>query len=776
MRLDGHILDVFPDERNDLMVLWIRTASGVERVVDTFWPTFNVVAPLDDLRNLGRRMEALPAVRGVELERRRAGLLDGDQERDVLTVEVGRYRQMRTLADMVDRLGGYRDFELYNVDIRLAQRYLIDRDAFPMARVSVSRRLECLDQRLAMEYEVPLMRRAELEVEAHQTGRVLRETDPLLRITLTPLPPVGGAPGEGLAAGRENGKGNGKENGGTAEEPLVLEAEAGEEAAVLEEATRQLDRLDVDVLETRDGDSALVPYLRARAEASGAALRLGREEDPLVAARKERSYHSYGRIVYKPPFQALRGRIHVDRSSSFLHRESGLHGLIDLSRISQMPLQVLSRLSPGTAISSMQVHHALTRGYLVQWRKNLPESFKTADELCRLDRGGMILEPKVGIFGGVVEMDFASLYPNLIVKHNISPETLNCPCCRGPDRMVPGTPYHTCADRDGLIPAVLRPVLQRRFYFKRMRSHRPDRRSEYEQKQLILKWLLVTCFGYTGYKNARFGRIECHESITASSREVMLDAKEVAEAAGYEVLHGIVDSMWLLPTSPLATPPEVVSDRISQLIGIDLDLEGVYKWIAFLPCKGTGVGALNRYFGALEDGTMKVRGIELRRRDTPPFLKKAQQEMLDVLREADDPEGFRALVPEALRALRRRADLLRSGDVDPAELLFTTSPSKELDEYQQMNVSAAALRQLKDEGVESQPGRSVQYLVADASSGDWRRKVLIRERLDLFQRYDLAHYLKVLARTGESLLLPLGYDEQRVLDALSGQVQDTLPD
>ncbi len=64
MRLDGHILDVFPDERNDLMVLWIRTASGVERVVDTFWPTFNVVAPLDDLRNLGRRMEALPAVRG----------------------------------------------------------------------------------------------------------------------------------------------------------------------------------------------------------------------------------------------------------------------------------------------------------------------------------------------------------------------------------------------------------------------------------------------------------------------------------------------------------------------------------------------------------------------------------------------------------------------------------------------------------------------------------------------------------------------------------------
>jgi DNA polymerase elongation subunit (family B) len=764
VRLDGHVLDVFPDERNDLMVMWVRTPTGVQRVVDTYWPTFSVIAPRDDLVTLGRRLEALPSVRGTRLEARRAGLMEGDADRDVLTVEVGRYREMRSLADMVDRLGAYRDHELYNVDIRLSQRYLIDRGIFPMARVVVSRRIECLDQRLAMEYEIPVLRRAELEVEAVQAGRVLRETDPLRRLTITPLPHVGAAPGESPGGyGREPPEG-----------PVVLEAEAGEEAAVLEAAGRELDRLDVDVVETRDGDSALIPYLRARAGDSGAALRLGREEDPQAAARQARSYHSYGRIVYKPPFQALRGRIHVDRSASFLHRESGLYGLIDLSRISQMPLQTLSRLSPGTAISSMQIHHALTNGYLVQWRKNVPEAFKTAEELCRLDRGGMILEPRVGVFGEVVEMDFASLCPNLIVKHNISPETLNCPCCRRPDRFVPGTPYHTCGRRDGLIPAVLRPVLQRRFYFKRMRSHRPDRREEYEEKQLILKWLLVTCFGYTGYKNARFGRIECHESITASSREVMLDAKDVAEVAGYEVLHGIVDSLWTRAVSPAASAPEAVAERIGQLIGIDIDIEGTYKWIVFLPCKGTGVGALNRYYGALEDGTVKVRGIELRRRDTPDFLRWAQQDMIDVLVTADDPDDFAAKAPEALRALRRRADELRAGDVPPEALLFTTSPSKELDEYQQMNASAAALRQLREEGVNSQPGRSVQYLVSDASSGDWRRKVLIRERLDLFDGYDLAHYLKVLARAGEALLLPLGWTEERVLAALDGQRQGTL--
>jgi DNA polymerase elongation subunit (family B) len=769
LRLDGHILDVFPDDRNDLMVTYLRTPHGVERVVDRYWPAFHVQGAPDDLRRLRARLEGLPSVREAELERRKADLLDGEEERDVLRVEVGRYREMSRLADMVDRLGGFRDFSLFNVDVRLAQRYLIDRGAFPLARVSVGRRIECLDERLALEYEVPLLRRAHLDVEGHRSGRVLRNEDPIARVTVTPMPPLGGPPGEAREAPGP---------------PVVLEARRGSggdggaggggEAGVLAALTRELDRLDVDVLETTDGDSVAIPYLRAREQASGGELRLGREEDPGAPARKERSYFSYGRIIYKPPYQALRGRIHIDRGASFLHAEGGLFGLIDLARISYTPLQTLSRLSPGTAISAMQVHHALTMGHLVRWKKNVPETFKTAEELARLDRGGMVLEPRVGLFGGVVELDFASLYPNLIVKHNISPERIMCPCCHRPDRMVPGTPFHTCGAAEGLVPAVLRPVLQRRFYFKRMRDSRPERHDEYEEKQLVLKWLLVTCFGYTGYKNARYGRIECHESITAAAREVLLDAKEVAEAAGYEVLHGIVDSLWLRPLSPAATAPEVVADRVGRLMGVDLNIEGVYKWIAFLPCKGTGVGALNRYYGAMRGGKLKVRGVELRRRDSPPFVKAAQQEMLDVLARAEGPEGFLELVPEALAALRRRADAVRAGGVDPRELLFRNSASKGVEEYGSLNLTAAALRQLQAEGVAMQPGQSVQYVVTDAASRRWQDKVLVRERLDLYGGCDAAHYVKVLARAGESLLSPVGWGERRILDALDGQRQERL--
>ena len=76
-------------------------------------------------------------------------------------------------------------------------------------------------------------------------------------------------------------------------------------------------------------------------------------------------------------------------------------------------------------------------GTLVLWKKNLPEDFKTAGDLLVSDRGGFIYEPKVGLHENVSEVDFASLYPSIMVVHNISPETLRCGCCPDSRRIVP---------------------------------------------------------------------------------------------------------------------------------------------------------------------------------------------------------------------------------------------------------------------------------------------------------------------------------------------------
>ena len=112
--------------------------------------------------------------------------------------------------------------------------------------------------------------------------------------------------------------------------------------------------------------------------------------------------------------------------------------------------------------------------------------------------------------------------------------------------VVPEAGYHLCHRREGLVPRTLKPILALREQLKaRAQEVAPEEAVPYKERQTALKWMLVTCFGYLGYKNARFGRIEAHEAVTAHGRDKLLTAKEISEAAGYTVLHGLTDCLWL---------------------------------------------------------------------------------------------------------------------------------------------------------------------------------------------------------------------------------------
>ncbi len=111
----------------------------------------------------------------------------------------------------------------------------------------------------------------------------------------------------------------------------------------------------------------------------------------------------------------------------------------------------------GTAISAMQAAQALRRGVLVPFRKREPEGFKTAQELVETDKGGLTYLPRPGLHENAGELDFASMYPSLMVRYNISPETVNCSCCPGDALPVPGIPVRTCRRRRGLVPETIAP-------------------------------------------------------------------------------------------------------------------------------------------------------------------------------------------------------------------------------------------------------------------------------------------------------------------------------
>ena len=180
-------------------------------------------------------------------------------------------------------------------------------------------------------------------------------------------------------------------------------------------------------------------------------------------------------------------------------------------------------------------------------------------------------------------------------------------------------------------------------------------RQRFERRYSAHKWLLVTCFGYLGYKNARFGRIEAHEAVNAYGREVLLQAKELVEDAGFRVLHLYVDGLWIQRDGADQAEYDRLISQIQNQTGLRVALEGVYNWLAFLPSRTEPrVAVANRYFGAYEDGSVKVRGIEARRHDTPPFIRNTQLEMLALLSKAQGIEGFRGCGPEG--------DGLRAGE------------------------------------------------------------------------------------------------------------------
>lgn len=700
-----HLLDVQYDQNT--ITSWIKKNDRCFPVRETYYPGIYISGG-HELKSL---ITTLPGVIEAGFEDKKISL-SAPEER-LICVKVKSKEAIYDIAGMLEARGCM----LYNIDLDPARQYMLEKNMFPMANLDG-------DDRYSMDYEVPQLKIMELAVHPKKKGGIITMDEPVGSIVL----------------------------GGT--------VFSGGENEMITGLSDLIAKEDPDIITTNGGDSFDFPYLYHRAKVCGVPLQPGRAQN--VQAKKERSYFSYGRILYRPGGHLLSGRLHLDRAS-FVYREGGLSGLIDLARITGIPMQELSRLSPGSAVSAMQVNQAQRDGVLVPWKRNLAENWKTALELLVADRGALVIEPRVGLHENAAELDFASLFPNIMVNHNISPETVLCGCCRDSQRRVPFTGYNICEKRVGLIPRVLSPLIERRMAYKKRIAEFPELAQEYEMKQNLLKWLLVTSFGYMGYNKARFGRIECHESITAYGREILLRTIDIAEEMGFEILHGIVDSLWVK-----GKDPEELCKRASESIGITLEHKGVFRWIVFLPNRSNGSGALNRYYGVMTNGKLKIRGIEMRRSDTPELIIQMQGDMIGCLSHAEDADGFYRAIPEALGILREYSKKVLAGECRIEDMIFTARVSRNLEDYRQSNYSTAAMKQFRKEGITIKEGQSVRYVITDHASKS--RRVKIAELIDESTQYDRSKYYEHILRAAESILLPFGYTK----DVLDGVVRKNL--
>ncbi|MCK9225100.1 MAG: hypothetical protein M0R46_15975 [Candidatus Muirbacterium halophilum] len=438
---------------------------------------------------------------------------------------------------------------------------------------------------------------------------------------------------------------------------------------------------------------------------------------------KEKSYFSYGKIIFKSGFVFLSGRIHIDPENSFFFRETGIEGLIDLSRISCMSLQRVARTSPGTVITSIETKKAFEQNILIPFRKTKAEKIKKASNLINADKGGLSFRPIPGIFENVCELDFFSMYPSIMVNYNLSYETIFCDHkdCK---QKLPGTNYKICDKKKGIITESIEFILNRRLITKKrmFEEKNINKKNILNSVQIALKWLLVVSFGYLGYKRARFGRIECHESTTAIGRELLLLSKEIAEENGFRVLHGLTDAIWVQKANASEVEFNDLKNKINNRVnkvfpgifpnnpGFSINIEGIYKWIVFLKGKIDKIGVPNKYFGVFKDNKVKMRGIHIRRSDTPEFIKNYQQEVFDILKNCDLVIDYNENMSKIYDKTQEYLQRLEQNDFNALELCIVKTISKKAEDYKVNSDISCAVATLANHKITVLPGQKVSFL------------------------------------------------------------------
>ena len=750
MTISGWLFDVYP--LKDKMIFWVKTTNGKAIRLEDNW-SHSIYVAADNKQNLDSLAQNPGVhyyVKNAKFVSRYEKITDSEKSQvsKLTLLDSSKAVKLARLIESID----YRKYRLYNVDVLPAQSYFYEHDIFTLAHCKVSTgngriSWQLDDDVYNTDYEMPDFKTIEIEVKVNKQGKLPQFTDKIGSFVIRL-------------------------------DKQVIELEGKSEIELLVNIENEIAKIDPDFIFTKDGDAFLCPYLVARAEHNETSIMLSREKIPLAKPNKPgMSFFSYGRIHFKPTAMKLYGRVHIDAYNSFILDHSALPGLYEIARVCRMPLHTAARASIGKCMSSLQFHHATKSDLLIPYKPRLAEAFKTYGELLIADRGGMIFEPEIGVHEKVAEFDFASLYPNIMRHKNISAETVSCDCCPDSKNRVPELDYNICEKRKGIVPRTLKILLDKRAKYKILKATATDakKREIYDARQTALKWVLVTSFGYLGFNNAKFGRIDAHIAVCAFDRKILIQATRTAESLGFRVLHGIVDSLWVQKRN--ATPDDYakLKKAIEQETGFEISFEGVYKWVAFVHAKDyKKVPVPNRYFGVFEDGKIKDRGIETRRHDTPALFSQFQREILEIMAQGNTVNEVKALIPKVKDLFVQYREKLEQSKVPLSELVFTKMLSKDSDAYSVNTVETGALSQLVDEGASMKAGEIMQYAIIDYYRKNAKKRSVPVELINEKTTYDANRYIELLAQTANSVTEPFGFSLDAKDNAVGGIRQSRL--
>ncbi len=505
------------------------------------------------------------------------------------------------------------------------------------------------------------------------------------------------------------------------------------EKEMLEEFLRTIEAYDPDVITGYNINSFDMPYLLERLKKYGIAPMFGRCSDKpvftkMMAASQES--HVPGRIV-ADPYQILRrdpwvkfhrynlntiaaallnekkidveygdipklwngSRMQMNKLIEYARKDAELSlrlliekGMLDkffeLSKISGLLLQDCFG-GQSARIESLLMHEFRERNFVMPARSSGHEMNKRIKERDTKGlKGATVLEPDKGLHteGCTLVMDFRSLYPNIMRTYNISPDTLANDEQQGHETPS-GSFFVGKETREGIFPAMLTELLDARIQAKRqMKSADDEMKKILNAKQLALKDMANSIYGYTGYVRARLYMIDVANSVTAYGRENIVKTKNlIEENFPVKVVYGDTDSIFLKTNIINLDEAKRMGEEISRFVSgklpsnLELEFEKTYRTFLILTKK--------RYAGwkFYHDGNewkndMEMKGIETIRRDWCQLVTETMRDVLDIILKEGD-------VQKALTEVRLVIEKLKNNQIPLEKLTVVKGITKSIDSY-----------------------------------------------------------------------------------------------
>jgi DNA polymerase I len=353
--------------------------------------------------------------------------------------------------------------------------------------------------------------------------------------------------------------------------------------------------------------------------------------------------------------------------------------LVVIARIGRLSVDDISRFGVNQWIRGILYYEHRQRNELIPSRSEL-EKKGTASTTAIIKekkyRGGEVVEPVPGIHFNVIVLDFASLYPSIIKVHNLSYETINCAHedCR--ENEVEGTTHWVCRHRKGLTSFLIGSLRDLRVnYYKYLAKDKTlpsEERKLYNVVSQAIKVILNASYGVMGAAIFPLYCLPVADATAALGRTTINRTINKCKEIGIRVVYGDTDSIFL--SNPDQKHIEQLVQWARETLGVDLEIDKQYRYVVFSDLK-------KNYLGVLSDGTVDVKGLTGKKSHTPPFIRKAFYDILEVLGKISSEKDFESAREKIKNVIQENARNLEAHKIPLEELSFNVTINKSLNTY-----------------------------------------------------------------------------------------------